>query len=707
MPILQQKHKPSRTLAPRLLLFLTLGWMLPISVQAQTPQNDGWIIPAGREPLLESWLTPWQWNQELSPGWTLEGASVAREQVNWQLSGPSRAHAALQLVHPSNPLAKQARAQSSTMALVDLPPVPTESTPALQALAEHLITHDASELWQAPLREKADARRDDLRKAQTMTADGVMHLRDWGDDGMLNTAVLLCWLLLLLILSARQDGPRAVLILLGICLVGWGLREALGPSVPLNAWPNTRVLPWLSRILSGPTAPFWRSVIPTPIRLDTLVYQSSLTFSVLSIVAIYLHGRLLLGKQTEALLAAALLAFSPHHIRFSAADTEFIESLALTSIAFASLYVACGDPRRWVRVLAMPIYAKLIYATYQTRPLNILFCPLLLAGIALTVPREGPQSPRELQLRRWLLAVLTIAVALTSILTTALNYPREMHDGLSLATLFNAFRSFFDFDYNLLFNWQITPPALPILAGIGVWVLFRDAAKSRRKAILLLEWFFLYFLAHAYVLPDTWQMMMRYQLHLLSPLVLLAASAWPYIQRQPRKVQTLLAASLFLGPLLHIRAIQDVDFDVVAERKFAEQGLKFVPPECTVVEVRSRPSEVEHSTWRVSRTYGAHGFANLWKLHLAGESTENVDESTRDLLKKPPECLYFMEDGVCAQGRSIRPAACDRLTGGLAWKIVVTVQRTSRIYDSGEVPDLSGGIQETWHWYRLETADKR
>src|SRR5690606_36310105 len=123
------------------------------------------------------------------------------------------------------------------------------------------------------------------------------------------------------------SAPRFVRLGLPLVIVaGAALRFVLSPATFLGAWPWSRLWPnwhsiWLSPVFGSVAAHF-----DAEVHLADLMLSVNLVYACLMPVVLFAHASQLLRDARAGLVAAALVAFSPHHIRFSYCEDAFVPS---------------------------------------------------------------------------------------------------------------------------------------------------------------------------------------------------------------------------------------------------------------------------------------------------------------------------------------------------------------------------------------------
>ncbi len=396
-------------------------------------------------------------------------------------------------------------------------------------------------------------------------------------DGLFLSLVAAIYLALLLIRVLRNSPPRTGLILLAALIVGAALRMLISREAILTAWTYTRIVPLADAISRGVLFDALRDYVGQPIFLTDLIFTTNLTLASLTLLPLFLHANFLVKDTRVALAAAGLLAVLPTHITFARSDVYFIQSLFFSSLAFAALYSALTDSNKAWRIGSLLFLGPLLFTVFLARPLNLIFHPLLLVTIFVT---KGREIPRE---RRWIAAfVVTVPAILDVALNLLVGYSSQVEEGLGLRTLEQAWMMLSDTRRNTIINPYVTPPLIPLLMAVGLGTLWRDGKKT--VALYLAGWLAAFFVAHAYIVPFRTTMMARYHLHLVTPVLLMAAAAMPSILRLPRLPQIAIAGYLMACPLLHLGFERGVDFSIQKEFEFLTSLRNQIPHGCTVIE---------------------------------------------------------------------------------------------------------------------------
>src|SRR6185369_355230 len=282
-------------------------------------------------------------------------------------------------------------------------------------------------------------------------------------------------------------------------LLAAALRLLLSREAPMNVWPYERIIPIARHTFDGVVLPMLSRTTGTSFDLTEVIFKWDLVLASITPLVFFAHARYVLGDITSAFAAAAILTVLPNHLHFSRADSEFIQSLATSSLTFVVLYTALRDSSpRW-RGLCFVLLPLLCTATYFVRPENMVFYPIDIGAILLT---SGFGVPRVRQVLAFVLVSCAAAFAYVNFLLV--RYAENIHEGLSVHTLVNAATMVFSPRLNTLINVSITPPGLTLLAAVGAVCLYRRGLPKR--AIFLVAWLLGFFVVHSYVRPTAPEM---------------------------------------------------------------------------------------------------------------------------------------------------------------------------------------------------------
>lgn len=464
-------------------------------------------------------------------------------------------------------------------------------------------------------------------------------------DGLLLASIAALYLALLLVRVLRKSPPSTGPILLAIVTLGAGLRLLISQEALLTAWTYTRVVPLAKAIANGPLI----GALAQPMFLTDLIFNTNLVLAALTPIPLFLHANFLLKDTRMALAAAGLLAILPVHITFSRSDVYFMQSLCFSSLAFATMYSALTDTSKSWRIGSLLFLVPLLLSVFLARPLNLIFYPLLLATIFVTV---GPDIPSD---RRKVAALMiTIPAVLDLGLNLFAGYSTQIKEGLGLRTLLQAFLMLFDLRRNTVINPFVTPTLVLILSGLGLRHLWRNGKQP--IALYLAAWLGVFFVTHAYIYPFRTTMMARYHLHLVTPVVLMAAAATPLVLRLPTWGRSAVALYLLACPVLHLSFEQDVRFSIQREFEFLTSLRERVDGQCTVVELGGSGDCVRGT--RAGRVAARVAADPLWQARqLIGSAPEQNDrrQTPRGTIEiaeidkrvDAGECVLFYEGNLC------------------------------------------------------------
>ena len=504
----------------------------------------------------------------------------------------------------------------------------------------------------------------------------------WLVDG---TLLFLGALILLLSIVARQlsrSTRETSAILLAITVGGAAYRLWLAPETALGAWPYSRTVPIYASTWQGPSLSYISSSLGEPIAWFDFVTTTTLLFALVTPVVLFAHARDLLGSDRRALLAAALVAVFPNHVRFSHSEVEFIPSLTLSAFTFVLLHVSVRDESRAFRVLATLALPLVAYATFVTRPLNIVFLPLFLGDLWL--------QERERPARRILAgAIVSAAGALSIVLHLVPYYAGQISDGSRPGVLVQAIEALFSVKWNTLIHPGITPPVLTLAAVLAVIWLWRS---ERRTVAFLLVWLGLFFVTHAYVLPEETAMQARYHLHLVAPFVLLAALGIDTLLVRKPRVGIFAVALVALSPLVHRDFVTDVAFNDQRELAFVREAAAHIEPGCTILEHTGEGTGDHDARFaRVGTVLDGWHETRLWPVQPIG-----APPSSEDPLR--PEARAALEGGRCvvyyeglpcySERRDAEPIAraCAAMREAVPMTPVAESRFESRLYDANLDP---------------------
>lgn len=654
------------------------------------PSYDGPVLPPGREAEVIALLRPFAPGGSIAEGWSIGNVSIRRDHIAVELRQGGAARGRMLLLHPS-------AGGRDTVALTHLslrfapPDIATNSL--RQKLIDTLRRNDRRSLWSV-----AQGSRDALAPRGPLSRAAL--------DGALLSAAIVAFLLAALRRHTRDEPRRVIAWVIAVSALGVMLRVALSPEAPMNAWPYSRVVPLAAALYGGGALAALSRWLHRDVSLVDLIFCLDLVIASLTPAALFVHARAMLRDPRVAIAAALLLATLPSHLRFSRSDVEFLQSLLLSSLAFTALYGALNDDdRRW-RVACSIALPALCLGTYLTRPENLVFFPLDLAAFAVAASGGGVSRRRAL-----LVAALVAAPAAVAAATQLLaHYRAELAEGLSSRTLRTAWETLRSTRYNTLINPSVTPPWVTALAAVGLAVTLQK--PLRRKGIFLFAWLLVFFVVHSYIRPHEVAMQARYHLHLVTPLLLLAASALPLVATRARWSLPLLLAITLSTPWLYRGFIRDTGFYEMREFAFLRRVSREVGPGCRVLEFRGVPDP----------RHPAHHFDSRWQRFAnrlqegavrpafevvtadeaapGGASTvERVSREARALLDSPDGCVmvYLGLSCVAQRPRGAREApVCEAMRSWGSLTPVAEALITGRVYDSMNVGHPSEHRARVW-----------
>ncbi|MCB9566962.1 MAG: hypothetical protein H6710_07090 [Myxococcales bacterium] len=666
-----------------------LGLALSLSLALVGGQAEARpAIPPGREAAIVELLAPYRLGAEIVDGWTLRSINTEVSTIHVWVEGPEGALAHLTLDHPGYAPARARRSAGFAIAQAEAPP---GSERALAELEAAVVAADDGSFW-GTSGSAATLEVDDDR-GRGRFASGA---RGWAGDGLLLLAGLVALLIAAVARGLRGLGGRVALGLALVTLIGAGLRVALAPVVGLTAWPYTRV-PWLAeRIFEGPLLALAH---PGPVWLSDVITSSTLALAILGPLAIFAHARHLLGEGRAALIAAALLAILPQHIRFAQSDVVFVASMTISSLAFASVHAAAREAGRW-RWVALAAITPLLALTYVMRPLNILYGGLMLGALWLDQGIAGERAPAPPRRRLVVVGVILLTTLVVGLPGLLGEYPEQVRGGLSLGTLVDGLAVLVSPRDDVLLNPTITPPLLTLLALFGGWELWRRG--RRRLLAFLVGWLLAFLFGHAYVIPREPLMQARYHLHLVVPFLYLAAAGLVGLgdrlrgRRWRTPALALVGGALAISPLLHRAFIGDVDLNETDEWRWVHGLREAIPAGCAIVEFTGEAAESRFARVGAYAEEGAAG--SRWTIVSAaspGPGEPTLDRSVDAFLAAPPACLYYYEGLPCFAYKPVDAevagacAAIRERLEGRDLEEVDRLERRSRSYDE----NLAGGLE--------------
>lgn len=657
--------------------------LIAATVGASSARADLPTIEKGREADVIGLLAPYSLGGEVAGGWSLWDISIEQTQIEIGLRSSNQQATSLVLVHPTQASAKAMRTPSFALArdVQDLP----SAQGARDALLQAIRNNDDGKFWRVtrPLN-PGPGREQPFLSARALLTDGFF------------LSILGTLLSVALTLHVLRTAPKFVRVALPFVVVlGAGLRWFLSPASFLGAWPWSRIWPnvgtiWTSSLFGGFAAALGEEVYFTDLMLWV-----NFAYACLMPLVLFAHASQLLRDTRAGLAAATIVAFSPHHIRFSRCEDAFIPSLVLTSLAFALIHTFMRDGSRLWRWIALSALPFALWAGYLLRPLNILFVVVYLAAVLLLHPEHSP-------MRRRIVVGLVIGGVWAAAFVEFLGLHREQVADAAMNTewLLRVPLTLIWPPWNMLIHPLVTPPALLLLAFLGVrWLRER---KETRLAVFLVGWLAMFFIAHGYVVSAPMQP--RYHLHLLVPFTLLASTAVVEAYRRSRRGFVVAAISIAIAPWLGKGWIQDVGYSDVREYAFVKEARDIIPEGCTVLEYVSNEPERDHdsrfkriSNRLIDKTYGER-FSTVMARTSIDEGTATLDPLSRELLSRDSNACVYIYEGLNCWGQKSQEEAyaptCSALLQSAPLETVMEERIPFRPYDDNVTQGVSRGTTQ-------------
>lgn len=617
--------------------------------------DDVHVIETGREADVLALLSPYSLGSDVE-GWIIEGVSIEATSIDVSLerSGES-AH--LILVHVS-----EGDVQSSSSSFGFRCSDSDDARPAFDTLIETVRQNDDSTFW----RTRASARPEPTFSRAT-SIDGLVF------------ATL--FLLLLVVIAFRIAERRWVLAL--IAGGGVALRIWLSPRTMLGAWFYSRTTP-IQRAIEESASLRWLNLQwgGEWAEIDILLVIG-FVFAAVTPLALFLHARLLLGDERRALMAAALVAVLPVHLRFSASEVAFIPSIVFSSSLFAAAHGVMKGSRR-VALFSAAALVPMSIATLYARPLNMLFVVLLALYVAIV---ETTASKR----RRFVAAAVPILCAIPiTVVHLFESYGDNLREGASLRVLVDAAALVFDGDKNTLINMSITPWPLLFMIIVGL-ILFARLPKAersrveRRRYLFLVVWLGVFFVTHAYVVPASAAVQARYHLHLVVPVVFMAAMGLQLIDRRSRRGAVAVGLVMLAAPLTHQGFIRDVAYNDLAELAFVRSVQSAIPENCEVVEYAATDMDARFRRGGLLLADGRFSLPYTLVVQRPGEPIAPASQTQCRLVYEGLSCQSDKEPS-----EAIAPECAQLIRAG-SLSPSETASFTSRIYDGNLARGFSPG----------------
>ena len=694
-----------------------VGPDLVIVGAAQNPVGP--VFGPGREGDIITLFSPFVLGEEVAPGWTWRAFSIEFNTVEVGLEDDGGGWVEISMRHTS--LADQNDLVTSNFA-VSYSCSPDVCPDSAHLMIRALSENDDESYWaiadgslsttrlfelpapSAAIPETtAHGPGDSIGSGTHWLRDGFGFVTRWLGDGFVFTALLLGLLVIVCVRSSQDQRSIAVFSLLALAVVvGAAIRFFMAPDTTLGAWPYSRV--------SVMTARFWNGPVLLGLgRGGLTVSQGAVsqwvgfTYAVITPIAIFAHGRYLLGTNIAATIAATIFAILPQHIRFSMSEVAFIHSLVLSSALFAVAHMALRDPLRRFRFLAWLAVYPLAAMTVATRPLNVLFLPLILVTIFWLGGKRG-------QLGHKLVVAAPVVAAFVSYVVSAFftDYASNIEEGIGWRTIADGFGVLMSLTENIVVNPSITPPLLVVAAAIGMWGGWKSG--KTRLVLFLAGWYLVFIFTHAYVRSTLPAMQARYHLHVVVPFVMAAALGLEYVFCRWRRLGMLAAGILAVSPLVHAHFVTDRAFNDMVEYEFVRRMSQTIGDDCRVLEFSSSDAhEVRFAFF--ANEVGADGSRPRFEVQAIPYSAdiEETHEVFLEALDSSPSCVYLSlglpcwgEDGW---GDSIAPV-CEMLATAAPFEQVASESFKNRRYDLNVAPRIvDPEVELSIQLYRLRSPD--
>ena len=264
------------------------------------------VIEPGREADVQALFAPHALGEEID-GWRFEAIDIDRDVIRVRVVREDESRE-MALSHPGDE-----RGRSASFA-VDVDDDPGAGIEALLAALEQ---NDQGEFW------RAEARPDPVLDMRRVAGASSL-----ATDGVLWSLLLFAWIVVLAIHASRGASfERRYLV--GLVIAAGAVRWALAPRMLLGAWIYSRSTDLQRWIWDSPTLA-WLSEGRTLSQVDVMI-ATGFAYALITPLAVFAHGRWILGGARRGLIAAFVLAGLPLHVRFSASEVAFIPSIVLSS----------------------------------------------------------------------------------------------------------------------------------------------------------------------------------------------------------------------------------------------------------------------------------------------------------------------------------------------------------------------------------------
>ena len=624
------------------------------------------IIEPGREQEVLALFAPYALGKEVTPGWRLWGVNINRSNIKVSVRGPEDRDVGFLLDHPDREQKPDARSKSFAISLSE----PARAGPAkgpIDALVAAVQKNDNGRFWRIAKPLPTDA-----RSAPQPARDLVA----WGSDGIL---IIFAVALVLATMALRQlrDAPRWVpWALVALVVAGGALRFWLARDTAMAPWPYSRLPDHGRLVFYGPVLGAISEGRAGPLYLTDAIHSATLAFAVLAPLAIFVHAIHLHGSWGAALAAAGLLAVLPQHIRFSQSNAALVPSIVLSSVAFGLTHAVQREESRPWRLAALAVLPFASFGAVAIRPLNALFFPLLIAG---TVWLSRARSHSW----RWAAVAAILLGSVPALVRSFGLHSERVAEVLGWHVVTDALTVLVSPWKNTLLNPTITPPLVLVAAVAGGVLLWKRG--PRRTVVFLVVWLLAFLITHAVVVPKEAAMQARYHLHLVAPLLLLAAAAVEPLYARSRKGFAVGVGAVALSPLIHLSFVRDVSYNDMNEYEFLKTVRNEIPNGCTVVEYAGSLKQP-----RLPRI-GEHVERGLHRLRYVAVSVnpeEAGDSSAQSVIQRvaseSPECLMYFEGLPCWGDKPVEESiapACARIRRSFQLEPVREIEFDNRPYD--------------------------
>ncbi|MCB9739816.1 MAG: hypothetical protein H6747_11150 [Deltaproteobacteria bacterium] len=701
---------------------LALAWTgfgsgTAFAIDGQLPTSR-WLIFPGHEAQVMKLLAPWQEGSEVQ-GFRWEGARIDRFVACYLFRGPADVEAEICLA-----------AHDGTAEFRGVPIRP------LPALASAVLMRPR------PADAASEALLDAVAARVTANAEGgalsglwnriyAKHIEDRllpsPDDLLVWLPALLLWLLLAAARSMRGMPGGGWSWALGLLALSAALRYALPVEAPMTAWAWSR---WTRIYSFADDSALLGMLLDELGGVDAYKVQSELLriTSIFSPLAVLGHSRKLFGAKWPAVGAALLLIVSPHHLRFSAADVQFIPSMLWSSAAFLWLYETLEARHPLSRALHLLGLVPLLALSLTARPLNIAYAPLMLLALAMA----AQQAPRWW---RWTVASPIVASAAIAGWGLISESSDAVGGVLSTRVMIDMATLIFRPDYDPLLYFRLTPPIwLPLILFGAALMLLRPAEAMLRsddepalpqrivrlRGLWLCGWLFGYIALHGVVVVNEPMNNARYQLHSLPAMAMLGGVGLTGLWALGRERGALRLAAAFAvilvlaAPWLHRAAIADVDYVIAQERAFLRRSRAMMPSGCQLIEVATAESNMKIGRLEQMqhKIRGIRPVHKPWRVVVLDGTATALDEAGRAALAEHSRCQIFYEGVACAPGPWLagRRPLCEQILQSGRWESITAARFRARVYDEGETGHLraNGDPVTLQLWRRIyEPGDRR